>query len=46
MKSSGIIGDRIPLVFGLGMRCLGIPMFMLPNQSEYTMPDGSDVKTP
>ncbi|MBW4478715.1 MAG: ParA family protein [Tolypothrix brevis GSE-NOS-MK-07-07A] len=25
---------------------LGIPMFLLPNQSKYTMPDGSDVKLP
>lgn len=25
---------------------LGIPMFKLPNQSKYTMPDGSDVKLP
>lgn len=25
---------------------LGIPMFKLPNQTKYTMPDGSDVKLP
>jgi cellulose biosynthesis protein BcsQ len=25
---------------------LGIPMFLLPNQSKYIMPDGSDVKLP
>jgi hypothetical protein len=25
---------------------LGIPMFLLPSQSKYTMPDGSDVKLP
>lgn len=25
---------------------LGIPMFKLPNQSKYTMPDGSEVKLP